>query len=165
MNFSIFTKILLLLVAIFLGLAYYAYGVFQKEKEQIAQKKVIVKVTQAMHHPSLSTREKNETTKEHNETNQTTPHIEGTEYISREELDRRLLEQNFSEEAILDERFEGDEEIIPLHEIENYPLAQTIPLDEGAEISPVVEEPIENPRQEDYSNLAIAIEDEENNPF
>ncbi len=159
MKISIFTTILLVLISIFLGLAYYAYGIFQKEKEEIEKKKIVVKVQQTMPHPPLSSRTQDtqsSTTspisKEHNESNQTTPHIEGAEYISREELDRRLLEGDISEE-----KFEGEGEIIPLQEIENYPIAQTIPLDEVAEPN--------TPQEEMNPNIETFIQNEESNPF
>ena len=160
MKISIFTTILLVLISIFLGLAYYAYGIFQKEKEEIEKKKIIVKVQQTMPHPPLSSRTQDKQTitttspisKEHNESNQTTPHIEGAEYISREELDRRLLEGDISEEIVYEEG-----EVIPLQEIENYPIAQTIPLDEVAEPN--------TPQEEMNPNIETFIQDEESNPF
>ena len=158
MKFSVFTKILLLLLAIFMGLAYYAYGVFQKEKEAIENKKIIVKVNKPMPHPPLSDKENNinssttaliineNNSSENNESNKTLTHLQGAEYISPEELERRALEENLSEETFYEEG-----EIIPEDEINNYPISQTIPLAKEVEvITPQPQEaiPIPQPRIE-----------------
>lgn len=129
-----------------MGLAYYAYGVFQKEKEAIENKKIIVKVNKPMPHPPLSDKENNinssTTALIINESNKTLTHLQGAEYISPEELERRALEENLSEETFYEEG-----EIIPEDEINNYPISQTIPLAKEVEvITPQPQEAISIPQ-------------------
>lgn len=126
MRFSIFSKILIVLLAIFLGLAYYAYETFQKEKEVIASshQKVIVTVSKPMPHPTLSTKESNQ-----------------SEALS-------LNENNDTNESNQSDEENETEEIISQEELENYPIAQTIPLEEEEipeeNVAPEVEEEMIN---------------------
>ena len=144
MSLSIFTKILLLLLAIFIGLTYYAYGMFQKEKEVIANKKIIMAVNTPIPHPPLSDK------KERNKTDK----IASEENLSKENLNKEYLsEKKLSEETR--DVFDEKKELIPKHEIDNYPIAQTIPLSQEEEIPP----------QSSINEDIYSIKDGETDPF
>lgn len=148
MKSSIFTKLLLVLLAIFMGLVYYAYGTFQKEKELIEKKKVVVTVNTPMPHPPLSNKKKIEMA--------STPQIDEdkNQSISNEASEYIALEVGRGENFLNDE-----ERVIPQDEISNYPIAQTVPLEEEGT------EGIDSPKEEVNPDLETFIENEEANLF
>ncbi len=148
MKSSIFTKLLLVLLAIFMGLVYYAYGTFQKEKELIAKKKVVVTVNTPMSHPPLSSKKKIEMA--------STPQIDEdkNQSISNEASEYIALEVGRGENFLNDEEL-----VIPQDEISDYPIAQTLPLEEEGT------EGIDSPKEEVNPALETFIENEEANLF
>jgi len=169
----IFNKILLVTVAIFLGLALYAYNMFKEEKENIKNKNVVITNNTPIYHPPLTQRDKQVKSdnlpsilkNESNiskEDNRTVTVPEGAEYISVEEQELRAeIESNFS-----DELFSSNGQIIPKDELNNYPIAQTIPMD----IFPSLGIPIEPMQVEENTTyqenfIGIPIEETQMTPF
>jgi cytoskeletal protein RodZ len=131
---TIFLKILLVLVVMLIVLVFYAYKVIEEDKVNAQNKsdtKVVVKNT-PMYHPPLNQRDELE--EDENESqifideNKTSTIPEGAEYITAEELLER--EENISEGVPLEEIYD-DGQIIPQDEINNYPVAVTIPIKES----------------------------------
>lgn len=149
-SFSIFTKILLIAVAIFIGLTLYTYKMIKDDKEHIKNRGITVEESnEPMYHPPLKERES--ATKENDKAiiittsnndknntldkNKTRTVPEGAEYISAEEQLKResadLLEEELREEqeANLSEELYDDGQIIPQDELNNYEEAMSIPID------------------------------------
>ena len=135
---TIFLKILLVIVAIFIALALYAYKMIKDEKEKTQKESIVVVTNTPIHHPPLTQREKKEDDKTttpivNNDTNKslennTTRNIpEGAEYISVEEQLKREQEENLSN--IPTEEIYDDSQVIPQDEIDNYEDAVTVSVE------------------------------------
>ena len=170
---SNFLKILLVMVAIFIGLALYLSKMLEDDKvntQKRVDEKVIV-VTTPMYHPPLNERSEvveldiNKSTDE----NKTRKIPKGAEYITEEELLRRE-EENISEGIPIEELYD-DSTIIPQDEIDNYKDAVTIPVNDSEGIIEHIPisslgTPIVGNQNDEYNpSLGTKIEAEEVNLF
>lgn len=172
----IFTKILLIAVLIFIGLALYAYKMIKDEKENSHKNSVILNNT-PIPHPPLTQRDEKEDKPinlELNnsfESNKTTNIPEGAEYISPEEQEEREANlSNFEDEELL------DDQIIPQDEINNYEEAVTIPMSENETIhqvptstnpfnNPLLGTPIGTQNNQQHPTLGTPIGNSPSSPF
>lgn len=148
----IFTKILLIALIIFIGLALYSYKMIKDEKENNHNNSAVTVINTPIPHPPLTQRDKREDNptipntiqselNNNLENNKTRNIPEGAEYISPEEQAER--EANLS---ILQDEELSDDQIIPQDEINNYEDAITIPITENEMIpTPISTNPFNNP--------------------
>lgn len=174
-KFGYFLKILLLMVAVFIGLALYMAKILEENKVNIQKRiddKIIVKTT-PIDHPPLNTRNEvieldSNISEDDNETRKIP---EGAEYITPEELLKRE-EANVSKNIPLEEIYD-DSTIIPQDEIANYRDAVTVPMNEGEGIAEYIPSsslgtPIrqnQNLDDENFPFLGTKIENQTVSPF
>ncbi|CAA6818425.1 MAG: Unknown protein [uncultured Sulfurovum sp.] len=150
---TIFLKILLITVVIFIGLGFYAYKMIKEDKENSQRNTSNVPTYTRIPHPPLTERDKeevatkNETLKNDlnhsQEKNLTRTIPEGAEYISDEEQLEREKEANLS---MFDNEEFYDDQIIPQDEIDNYKDAVTIPMPGNETVpTPISTNPFNNP--------------------
>ena len=178
----IFTKLLLVAVAIFIGLSLYTYKMIKEEKENNHKNSTVVILNTPIPHPPLSQRDEKKDTpvnldlNSSLENNKTKNIPEGAEYIS---LDEQLeTEANLSD--IPKEEIYDDSQIIPQDEINNYEEAITIPMPKNDIIpqqAPISTNPFNNPslgtpirtqnnqRNQQHPTLGTPIGDSPISPF